>query len=98
MIHPLNIPFCGHPIQKTGATSDFPESISLPSHKQRLGLSSSFSFYYKISYNPIALRKATIVCKFGLSECGRVNRNRHGVGIMVSFFSSETDIRFDKSA
>ena len=27
----------------------------------------------KISINPIALRKAKIVCNFGFSECNRVN-------------------------
>ena len=33
--------------------------------------------YYKLTMsfiNPIALRKAKIVCNFGLSECSRVNQ------------------------
>ena len=40
-----------------------------------------FSFYAKpvsminVTANPIALRKAKIVCNFGLSECNRVKMN-----------------------
>ena len=31
--------------------------------------------FTSILFNPIALRKAKIVCNFGLSECNRVNRS-----------------------
>ena len=31
-------------------------------------------FHVKEAFNPIALRKAKIVYKFGLSDCNRVNK------------------------
>ena len=31
--------------------------------------------FFDPSFNPIALRKAKIVCNFGLSECNKVNRH-----------------------
>ena len=33
----------------------------------------SFYDFLFCSFNPITLRKAKIICKFGLSECNRVN-------------------------
>ena len=36
--------------------------------------STCFPDVTKIMFNPVALRKAKIVCSFGLSECNRVKR------------------------
>ena len=35
--------------------------------------------HFEILFNPIALRKAEIVCNFGLSVCNRVKSNCKGV-------------------
>ena len=42
--------------------------------------SHNLKFYDKVFFNPIALRKAKIVCNFGLSECNRA----HVMGYVLS--------------
>ena len=36
-----------------------------------------FKGIFSLIMNPFALRKATIVCNFGLSECNRVKRKKN---------------------
>ena len=43
---------------------------------------------YMSMVNPIALRKAKIVCNFGLSECNRVNQHYYKGGQLYDLCSS----------
>ena len=55
---------------------------------------------YLVGVNPIALRKAKIVCNFGISECNRVKYNcqRCSATLVISgqrllvLFGSKTDL------
>ena len=43
------------------------------------------------SVNPTALRKAKIVCNFGLSECNRVKKRKLQIGLKDFFEICMTD-------
>ena len=47
--------------------------------------SKKLGFHLNLLFNPIALRKAKIVCNFGLSKCNRVNTS---VVFQIRFFVS----------
>ena len=48
-----------------------------------------FCILHYMSFNPIALRKAKIVCNFGLSECNRVKMDWGGCGMGVALVPRE---------
>ena len=52
-----------------------------------------------IKINPFALRKAKIVCNFGLSECNRFKGSRDQIKILQhSFKSSKTESKQELSS